>query len=208
MKEIPLDAHVECTDGPCGKSIALIVDRETRRVTHFAVEDESLRYAPYQRLVPLDQLVETAPGLIRLKCTRDELNQMEPFIHTRYVAHESEDYTQYEGGSGLRAPGEWGTYSIAGEASTRVEEEQVPEGEVALHPGTHVHATDGPVGVVEELVVDPDSAQVTHIILRGGHWWGKKEVQIPISAIERGEGDTVYLNLDKKAIGKLPVIHR
>jgi sporulation protein YlmC with PRC-barrel domain len=71
-----------------------------------------------------------------------------------------------------------------------------------------VHATDGPVGVVEELMVDPDSAQVTHIVLRKGHWWGKQEVQIPISAIERGEGDTVYLNLDKKAIGQLPVIHR
>ncbi len=157
MKEIPLDAHVECTDGPCGKSIALIVDRETRRVTHFAVEDESLRYAPYQRLVPMDHVAETAPDLIRLKCTRDELNQMEPFIHTRYVVHESEDYTKYEGGGGQGAPGEWGTYSVAGEASTKVEEEQVPEGEVALHPGTRVHATDGLVGVVEELMVDPDS---------------------------------------------------
>ena len=79
---------------------------------------------------------------------------------------------------------------------------------MAVHPGTHVHATDGQVGVVEELIVDPDSARVTHIVLREGHWWGKKEVQIPISAIERGEGDTVYLNLDKKAIGQLPVIHR
>jgi len=208
MKEIPVGAHVECTDGPCGKSIAVILDRETRRVTHFAVEDESLRYAPYQRLVPVDQLAETGPGLIHLKCTRDELDQMEPFIHTRYVAHQSEDYALYESGDGLGGPGEWGTSSIAGEMSTKVEEEQVPEGEVAVHPGTHVHATDGPVGVVEELMVDPDSAQVTHIVLRKGHWWGKQEVQIPISAIERGEGDTVYLNLDKKAIGQLPVIHR
>jgi sporulation protein YlmC with PRC-barrel domain len=210
MNEIPLDARVECTDGPCGKSIALIIDRETRRVTHFAVEDESLRYAPYQRLVPVDQLSETTttPGLIRLKCTRDELNQMEPFIHTRYVMHESEDYIQYEGGGGLGGAGGWRTYSVAGEASAKIEEEQVPAGEVALHPGTQVHATDGHVGVVEELMVDPDSQRITHVVLRGGHWWGKKEVQIPISAIERGEGDAVYLNLDKKAIGELPVIHR
>jgi sporulation protein YlmC with PRC-barrel domain len=208
MKEIPVDAHVECTDGPCGKSIALIVDRETRRVTHFAVEDESLRYAPYQRLVPVDHVAETAPGLIHLKCTSDELNQMPPFIHTRYVAHESEDYTLYEGGGGAGGPGEWGTGSMAGAMSTKVEEEQVPEGELALHPGTQVHATDGHVGVVEELMIDPDSAQVTHIVLRGGHWWGKKEVQIPLSALERVEGDTVYLKVDKKAIGKLPVIRR
>ena len=209
MKEIPIDADVECTDGACGRSIALIVDRETRRVTHFAVEDKSLRYAPYQRLVPLDQLAETTPDLIRLKCTRDELNQMEPFIHTRYVAQESEDYTLYEGGGGAQGwRGEWGTSSVAGETYTKVEEEQVPEGEVAVHPGTHVHATDGPVGVVEELIIDPGSAQITHVVLRKGHFWGKKEVQIPISAVERGEGDTVYLNLDKKAIGELPVVRR
>lgn len=209
MKEIPVDAHVECTDGPCGKSIALIVDRKTRRVTHIAVEDETLQYAPYQRLVPGDQLAETAPGLIRLKCTRDELNRMRPYIHTRHVARESEDYTKFEGGGGAQGwRGEWGTDSIAGEASLKVEEEQVPEGALAMHPDAEVHATDGQVGVVEELMVDPDSAQVTHFVLRKGHWWGKKEVQIPLTAIERVEGDTIYLNLDKKAIEKLPVIRR
>jgi sporulation protein YlmC with PRC-barrel domain len=208
MKEIPVDARVECADGPSGKSIALIVDRETRRVTHFAVEDESLTYAPYQRLVPVDQVAETAPGLIRLKCTRDELNAMAPFVHTRYVVNESEDYALYEGGTGPGGEGEWSTASTAGVAATKVEEEQVPEGEVAIHPGTHVHATDGRVGVVEELMVDPDTAQVTHIVVLGGHWWGKKEVQIPVSAIDHGEGDTVYLNIDKKAIGELPVVHR
>lgn len=207
MKEIPVDAHVECTDGPCGKSIALIVDRDTRRVTHFAIEDETLRYAPYQRLVPVEMLAETTPSLIRLSCTRDELNQMEAFVHTRYVMHESEDYAQYEGGGGPGA-GEWGSDSVVGEMATRIDEEQVPDGGVAVHPGTHVHATDGPVGVVEELMIDPNSAQLTHFVLRKGHWWGHREVQIPISAVERGEGNTVYLNLDKKAIGELPVIHR
>jgi sporulation protein YlmC with PRC-barrel domain len=90
----------------------------------------------------------------------------------------------------------------------KVEEEQVPEGGVAVHPGTHVYATDGSVGIVEEVMMDPDTAQITHIVLRGGHWWGKKEVQIPISAVERGAGDAVYLNLDKKAIGQLPVLRR
>jgi sporulation protein YlmC with PRC-barrel domain len=208
MREIDVDAEVQCADGPCGKSIALIVDRGTRRVTHFAVEDESLPYAPYQRLVPLDQVAEAVPGLIRLKCTRDELNRMDPFIHTRYVMQESEDYALYEGGGDAGGSGGWGTASTAGVASTRVEEEQVPEGEVAIHPGTRVQATDGRVGVVEELMVDPDTAQVTHIVLEQGHWWGKKEVQIPLSEVDHVEGDTVYLKIDKNAIGDLPVIHR
>lgn len=32
MSEFPLNAQVECADGPCGKSLAVIVDRETREV--------------------------------------------------------------------------------------------------------------------------------------------------------------------------------
>jgi hypothetical protein len=63
-----MDARVECADGPCGKSMAVIVDRETRTVTHIAIEDKSLPHAPYQRLVPVDQVVETSPDLIRLRC--------------------------------------------------------------------------------------------------------------------------------------------
>jgi hypothetical protein len=37
-----------------------------------------------------------------------------------------------------------------------------------------------------------------------GHLWGKKEVTIPVSAIDRIEEDTVYLKLDKKAVESLP----
>lgn len=36
--------------------------------------------------------------------------------------------------------------------------------------------------------------------------WGKWEVTLPLSAVERVEGDTVYLKLDKNAIGQLPAI--
>jgi hypothetical protein len=84
----------------------------------------------------------------------------------------------------------------------------VPAGEVAIHPGTHVQATDGRVGIVEELIVAPAAEQVTHFVLEEGHLWGKKDVTIPLSAIDRVEGDTVYLNLDKAAIKELPTIPR
>ncbi len=39
-----------------------------------------------------------------------------------------------------------------------------------------------------------------------GHLWGKKEIAIPMSFIERVDLDTVYLKVDKKAIDDLPAI--
>jgi uncharacterized membrane protein len=72
--------------------------------------------------------------------------------------------------------------------------------------GHKVEALDGHAGTVGELVTDPSSGEVTHFALQGGHLWGKKEVTLPVSAVEQVAGDTVYLKLDRQAIGQLPAI--
>ena len=206
MKEFPIDARVECADGPCGKSLAVIVDRQTREVTHFALDDKSLPRAPYQRLVPVDQVVESSHDLIRLSCTRNDVDRMEPFTHTRYVPKAQENYTLYEGGEGAARHDMWGGPSSVGEVEVKIVEEYVPEGGLAVQPGTHVEATNGRIGIVEELMVDPATEEVTHFVLEEGHLWRKKEVTIPLSAVDRVEGDTVYLKLDKAAVEGLPTI--
>ncbi len=42
--------------------------------------------------------------------------------------------------------------------------------------------------------------------MRKGHLWGKKDVAIPYADINFTDGDTVYLNLDKKALQALPAV--
>jgi hypothetical protein len=87
---------------------------------------------------------------------------MEPFTHTRYVPKAQEDYTLYEGGEGAARHDMWGGPSTVGEVEVKIVEEYVPAGELAVHPGLHVEATNGRIGIVEELIVDPASEQVTH----------------------------------------------
>ena len=84
--------------------------------------------------------------------------------------------------------------------------ERIPPGELAVRRGTRVEATDGYVGQVGEFVVEPESGHITHLVLLEGHLWAKKEVTLPLSAIDHSEGDTVYLNLDKKAVEALPTV--
>ncbi len=201
MGEININARVECADGPCGQCLTLIVDRETRKVTHLVVEDETLPWKPYQRLVPVDQVAEASKDLIRLGCTRDEVARMEPFIHTHYIQKTEHSYSVWQGGEGPVTDA-----STVGVSYATYEEEMVPEGAVAIRPGIDVEATDGHVGTVGELVVDPTTAEVTHFVLREGHLWGSKEVTLPLAAVERVAGDRVYLKLDKQAIGQLPAI--
>ena len=80
MNEISINARVECQDGACGQVITVIVDRQTRRVTHLVLEDETLPYKPYQRMVPLDQVAEVTRDVVRLRCTRNDVTRMQHFI--------------------------------------------------------------------------------------------------------------------------------
>jgi hypothetical protein len=59
---------------------------------------------------------------------------------------------------------------------------------------------------VDEFLIDPESGNISHLILRKGLPWDKKHVNIPIEDIERIEENTVYLKLDKKTIKALPSI--
>lgn len=84
--------------------------------------------------------------------------------------------------------------------------DEVEQWSTAVQPGAHVEATDGRVGVVSELGAAEVGYDPSHFVLQEGHLWGKKVVTLPLSVVDRVEGNTVYLKLDKKAVEKLPTI--
>ena len=201
MKDIPVDAKVECADGPYGEAVAVIIDPVKQALTHFVVQD-SVSEHPVQYLVGMDYVVETSPDSVRLSCTKDELLAMEHFMEQHYIEKSPPGYSHYQAG-------EWHapiTTTVMGGAYKVEETERVPPGELAVRRSNPVEATDGAVGVVGEFLVEPASGHITHIVLEEGHLWGKKDVTLPVSAIDRVEQDTVYLKLSKKDIGSLPAI--
>lgn len=92
--------------------------------------------------------------------------------------------------------------------ASRPEEEthdRVPFGEADVRRGEAVHATDGEIGRIEGLVIEPDDHHVTHVLLQEGHLRGRKRVAIPIGAVTR-VGDTISLALSKDEVRDLPPI--
>jgi sporulation protein YlmC with PRC-barrel domain len=75
--------------------------------------------------------------------------------------------------------------------------------EAELIPGDPVHATDGEIGHVLGFIVDPADQRVTHVLLREGHLWGKREVAIPIGAVTAID-EGIRLNITKKEVEDLP----
>jgi len=86
-----------------------------------------------------------------------------------------------------------------------VDKQQIPAGELAIRRGTQVEATDGRVGHVDEFVINPKTDHITHLVMREGHLWGKKDVIIPVSAISQSSEEVVLLKLDKHQIESLPI---
>ena len=208
--EFTLGAGASCSDGPCGQVIRTILNPATRTVTHLVIEP---RHHPESgRLVPVG-LVEAGVGDIRLSCSLAEFDRLEPAEQIDLV--EGIDY-----GGGYGAPEAvmgYGDVGAMGGASASgmgigmdlghhrptVTSDNVPEGESEVVRHEHIHATDGEIGQLKGFAVDPEDHRVTHVLVREGHLWGRKEVAIPVSAVTSLD-DGIWLNLTKRQVEELP----
>lgn len=200
ISKLPIGSKVICTDGVFGKLTAVVVDRGTRAITHITVVEKSLLHGE-ERLVPVDKVAKTTRDEVHLNCTGEEVLKMEPFTSTHYMEID-------QGVDGYAYSMPYSTmYPEMGMSPgyvPAVQDYLIPEGEVAVHRGMLVEALDGYAGQVGELLVDPETKQVTHFLLMKGHGWGKKEVVIQLSNIDRVAADTIYLKLNKDQVGQLP----
>jgi sporulation protein YlmC with PRC-barrel domain len=196
-EQFTIGAEVSCTDGRCGALSRVVVDPVARELTHLVVEPEHRLGAA--RLVPLDLAGATAEG-IRLNCTLAEFSRLSPAEETQFIEGTTE-YPAY----GQEQVVFWPYYGYRGTRGDVVITDAIPPGEVEVRRGDHVHATDGEIGRVQGLVIDPDSHHVTHVLLQEGHPWGRKEVAIPVSAVTRAD-DGIRLNITKQQVQDLPPV--
>jgi sporulation protein YlmC with PRC-barrel domain len=191
--DIPLKVTVYCVDGPCGQSKEVVLDRNTQEVTHLVVKEKG---APHSELlVPINLITESTPHEIRLRCPKGELAEMQPFLEAEIIEEKIPHYVPDIYLLPVEVPeSKWVT----------VKREAIPPGEVAVRQGARVEATDGRLGRFDELLVDPVTEQVTHLVMREGHLWGQRDVTIPVSEIDRLEENTIYLKLNKDQVQALP----
>jgi uncharacterized membrane protein len=196
MIDLPIKAEVHCSDGAAGRSTYVIVNPISRQMTHLVVK--SLLPPFYEVLVPVDQVEETTPDLIKLKCTQTDLSTMEPFEYEEYIRTEIPDYLSWP----YVVP--MGFYPEVVVKYIPVKQRNIALGEVAVRRGARVEATDGYVGLVDELLINSNNMQVTHLVLLERHIFKNREITVPVSQIDRVDEDTVYLKLDRQDVEQLP----
>jgi sporulation protein YlmC with PRC-barrel domain len=220
--QFTIGAEVSCSDGACGKVSRVVVDPIAGELTHLVVEPKHRR--GLGRLVPVS-LVEATTGEIRLRCSMAEFEKLDSAEETQFVpaavgygGYGPEQVMSWPyyglggfgmGGLGLGGIGVGGIGTgmggMAENVSQTITHDTVPLGEVAVRRGEHVHATDGDIGQVQGLVIEPRSHHVTHVLLQEGHLWGRKEVAIPIGAVAN-TSDGIQLKITKQDVQDLPPV--
>jgi sporulation protein YlmC with PRC-barrel domain len=189
------------SDGYRGQIKAVVLDPAAGTVTHLVVEPKGR--SGLARLVPLD-LVDAALGEVRLRSTEADFESLEAAEQTL-----AEFVPGYEAPVQLLPPG-WvgaGAPIVEGGTIPRIPEQEtidvIPPGEVEESYGGHVHATDGEVGPIRALRIDPASRKVTHVLVRTGHLLGRKEVAIPFSSVASFD-DGIQLSITREQVRDLP----
>jgi sporulation protein YlmC with PRC-barrel domain len=214
VARLQMGAKVLATDGPVGELTAIVIDPVAQAVTHVIITPP--HHPALGHLVALD-VIEDDGDPIRLRVTTAEFRRLDPA--------EDEHMLRVSGTKWASAHGP--TFSFpyyrlaalaggsAGSAAREVQPgyhylpddmtDRLPLGEVDVRRGDEVHATDGWIGSVQGLVIDPADHHVTHVLLAEGHLWGHKQVAIPITKASR-VGDSIRLELTKKEIEDLPPV--
>jgi hypothetical protein len=199
--DLRIGATVSCSDGPGGKLARIIVDPVAREVTEIVVAPSHGR--AFGHLVPVGRVAD-AGETVHLDMTTAELGATEDAdeVHFEPVVDQRWEY-----GSGYVLA--WPYYELGpgpgGRTSRPVVYDHIPLGEVEVRRGDPVRASDGDIGAVQGLVIDPASRHVTHVLLREGHLWGRKQVAIPITAVARAD-DGIEVSLTRGAIEQLPAV--
>ncbi|MGA7987553.1 MAG: PRC-barrel domain-containing protein [Candidatus Dormiibacterota bacterium] len=215
-----IGAQAGCSDGSCGHVSRVVVDPVARAITHLVVEPGHRHGVA--RLVPIE-LVEASGQNVQLRCTIEAFEQLEPAEEAEFLP-ESNEYGTYDpehvltrpyyrlgagglgmSGLGMSNAGMGGTDLGATNVAKPALNDTVPPGGVSVRRGDQVYATDGPIGSVHGLVIDPRNQHVTHVMLEEGHLWGHKEVAIPISAVTAVDAG-IQIALSKAEIRDLPPV--
>jgi hypothetical protein len=203
-----IGAEVSCSDGACGQLRRVVIDPVAESVTHLVIGQK--RPHGRARLVPVD-LADATAGSIRLRCTLAEFGTLEAARETHFLPGNGG-----RDGYGDRQVFTWPYYGIGGRPALAafhlgnqpqtVTCDAVPPGEVEIRRGDRVDATDGHIGLVQGLVIDPGNHHVTHVLLQEGHLRGRKDVAIPVGAVA-STSDGIRLSISKQDVQDLPPVN-
>lgn len=212
--QLELGSPVRCIDGAFGELADVVIDPIRRRVTHLVVQPHHRHRLA--RLVPIDLAApeDGSPAAISLHCRVEDARRLPPVQEFAYLRLGELAPNDPDWDVGINTMLALPYYGYAGFGEQQLDYDphvsmtydRIPKGEVEIQRASEVTSADGHhLGLVDGLLVDGED-QITHVVLERGHLWGKREVTIPIDAVNRVETDAVTVRLTKDEVSALPAV--
>jgi sporulation protein YlmC with PRC-barrel domain len=206
---LELGSGVRCADGEAGVLADLVIDPRASRVTHLVVEPRHQH--ALARLVPIGLAHRdgTGPDLV-LGCTTRELHRLpeiRELAYRRLYDFPVRDPDWDVGVQDVLALPDGDFPGLAwnpgdGEPQLELVYDRIPKGEVEIRTASVVTSADGRrVGRVAGLVAAEDE-RITHLVLRRSRLRRRRELSLPIDAVERVDTDAVSLRLTKRELNR------
>ena len=184
----------------------VVVDPRGRRVTHVVIRQG--RFLPEDKVIGVEQLSTGTEDRIVLN---SEPEKLPPFEEMHYIPLDEESRKAME--LTYSTPLLWGGWlggdvplpmSMTAERIERIER-NIPQDAVAVSEGTEVQDLhDEHAGRVDEVITDPTSGDITHLVIQAGHLWGKQRKAIPINWVATFGEEQVKLAVGLKTLERLP----
>ena len=155
--------------------------------------------------VSIGVVAQATNEVIQLRCTRTELEHMDPFAQSETLETQPPDRFRSADANGAYL---YWPYFVIPDATIRmpIEHQEMRPEDLAVRRGARVESMNGFVGTVDQYLRKPDNDNLTHLVIRAGPMWRRRNVCLPVSAIREVRDNTVWLRLDKRQVASLPAV--
>jgi len=193
-----IDAQIQCTNGQCGKLAGVVMNPESRCITDLIVEKGFL--LKHDRILPLSVMESATEENVYLSINSNELDQYPEY---RVIEYEEPVTGLEQQSTPIVTP-----YGMQGALDPVVPmvKKKIREGiggQKVIERGMHVKSTDGTFGKVDHVLMNLESKEVTHLVVRRGMIFSD-HVVIPISMIEEVREDSIFVTGTAEELEQLP----
>ena len=195
-KEIELGAQVWAQDGEAGKVRQVVADPQGRQPGYLVVARG--RLPRRQIVVPVGLVADVSAEGVKLETTRGALDQ---FPDYEVIVKQGE----YRKPVPVGSPRPVGAYVPASNQDYAVlRQRSVPEKSKAIEEGMAILDSTGlKVGEVGGLILDTDSRQPTHVVLRRSSPLASQQRLIPVDLVAEVKAGGVQLHIHSEHVAGL-----
>lgn len=196
---------VYCTNGAAGKLLKVVIDPHTKRVTDLVIEQGLL--LKKDCVVPVELVEDVKDDRITLSINSFEMAYLPEYRQAAFTNSDPDisgqlDYHPDQTTQWALRYGETlaGLKPVHSDTQERVHKDIAPDRPI-IGRGTRVCNDDETIGTINHLLVDDESGEITHLIVRRGLL--PFRAVIPMSMVKEVRDGTVYVSATRQQLYSL-----